>query len=193
MRGGNYLAALAAGLVSASTSADTGRPLTRADRLQWRQDLPLEEGCRAYAEPESPLDAPSLEIHPLGPEADLLVVPCTLGPYQGSQRFFVLPKGAPRRNAQPLALPLFDEKPAKGRRQKRMEQEVSGEARFDDVDRVLTIFFRARSPGDCGWWAAYGFDGTEPKPREFRVRDCTEALARKPPPPQKWKNVLPRK
>jgi hypothetical protein len=193
MRGGHYLAGLAASLVATFGLADPGRALTKADRLQWRQDLPLEDVCRAYAEPESALDAPALEIHPLGPESDLLVVPCTLGPYQGAQRFFVLPRGAPRRSAQPLALPVYDEKPPKGRRQKRMAEEVSGEARFDDVDRVLTVFFRARSPGDCGWWAAYRFEGTEPKPREFRVRECTEALARKPPPPQKWKNVLPRK
>jgi hypothetical protein len=192
MRALTRAAALAALLAAAGPRADTGKRLTKVERQQWRGELPLPDDCRAYPEPETPLDAPALELHPLGADVDLVLVPCTLGSYQGTQRFFVVKKGEPHKAAQPLALPLYDEGPAKSRHQKRMGSEIAAEARFDDVEHVLTLFFRARSPGDCGWWASYAFEGADPKPREFRVRDCPATLSRHPPPPQKWRNVLPR-
>jgi hypothetical protein len=186
--------AVAASVIAVGSFADVGKRLSKVEREQWRSQMPLPDDCRAYAEPESPLDAPALELHPLGADLDLVVVPCTMGTYQGTQRFFVVKRGDPPKSAQSVALPLYDQRPPKGRRQKRLGSEIAAEVRFDDVEHVLTLFSRARSPGDCGWWAAYVFDGSDPKPREFRVRECPETIAGKPPPPpQKWRNVLPSK
>jgi Protein of unknown function (DUF1176) len=175
-----------AGLITAGAGADTIRTssgasaartaglskdnVTREGRSAWRKVIRWPDGCEEGFDYPDP-NLGGMAFYPLGRQRYLVEVVCTLGAYQGYQRYYVLDESKNPPAVVPLAFTTFEATGERGDRLVRKQsEELWGTPEFDPETRRLTVLNRFRGTGDCGTLSVYVLEQGRPQLKEVRAK-----------------------
>jgi hypothetical protein len=172
---------------TASAATLSKEKVTREGRKAWRQVLGWPDSCEeGYDYPDPTLGG--LAFHALADGRYLAEVVCTLGAYQGYQRYYLLDESSSRPTARPLTFVTYEATGKQGQPLTRVQtEELWGSPEFDSKTKRLTVTNRFRGPGDCGTLAVYAFDSGDPQLKEFRAKTACDG--RGAGSPGKWPRV----
>jgi len=171
-----------AGLVWADTTPSPPAPaaalskqnVTREGRKAWRQVLGWPDSCEeGYDYPDSALGGVS--FHALGSNRYLVEVVCTLGAYQGYQRYYLLDESAPQPMVRALSFAAYETTGKQGQRLTRVQtEELWGSPQFEAKTKRLSVMNKFRGGGDCGTLAVYAFDAGDPELKTLRAKTACD-------------------
>jgi hypothetical protein len=172
---------------SAPSATMSKENVTRDGRKAWRRVLKWPDSCEeGYDYPDPALGG--VAFHALAKGRYLAEVVCTLGAYQGYQRYYLLDESAPQPTARPLTFSTYEATGKQGQALTRTQtEELWGSPEFDPKTRRLKVMNRFRGTGDCGTLAVYAFDSGDPQLQEFRAKTACDG--RGAGNPGKWPRV----
>jgi len=171
----------------APAAALSKQSVTRDGRKTWREVLGWPDSCEeSYDYPDPALGG--IAFHALGDERYLVEVVCTLGAYQGYQRYYLLDESGPQPTAWPLMFVAYEASGKQGQTLKRIQtEEVWGSPQFDASTKRLNVTHKFRGSGDCGTLAVYSFDASDPQLEALRAKTACDG--RGAGAPEKWPRV----
>lgn len=177
-----------AGPASPSGSGTPGKsPATLQDRAAWRAILKWPAECentfRDYARDKA---GSGLKFHPLGGQRYLVEIECDRGAYQYVFMYMLFDEGTS--SAKLLKLKQYDLQ-ADGSATVAEEEDVAGLPEFDEKNKTLKIFSKARGLGDCGSLVTYGFGEGAANVIEARARACSDTVPKAGTNPESWKKL----
>jgi len=161
--------------------------VTRDGRKAWRQVLKWPDSCEeGYDYPDLALGG--VDFHALGNGRYLAEVVCTLGAYQGYQRYYLLDESHSPPIARPLTFTTYEATGKRGQALTRIQtEELWGAPEFDSRNGRLKVMNKFRGSGDCGTLAVYSFDTGDPQLQEFRAKTACDG--RGAGQPERWPRV----
>jgi hypothetical protein len=161
--------------------------VTRDGRKAWRQVLDWPDNCEeSYDYPDPALGG--VAFHALADGRYLAEVVCTLGAYQGYQRYYLLDESPPQPSARPLTFVTYEATGKQGQGLTRVQtEELWGSPEFDSKTKRLKVTNKFRGSGDCGTLAVYAFDADGPQLQELRAKTACDG--RGAGSPEKWPRV----
>jgi Protein of unknown function (DUF1176) len=171
----------------APAAALSKESVTREGRKAWRQVLGWPDSCEeGYDYPDPALGG--VAFHALGNDRYLVEVVCTLGAYQGYQRYYLLDESAPQPMARALSFVAYEASGKQGQPLTRVQtEEVWGSPQFDAKSKRLSVMRKFRGSGDCGTLAVYGFDAGDPQLMTLRAKTACDG--RGAGIPERWPRV----
>ena len=171
----------------APTAALSKESVTREGRKAWRQVLGWPDSCEeGFDYPDPALGG--ITFHALGRDRYLVEVVCTLGAYQGYQRYYLLDESAPRPQARALSFVTYEATGKPGQALTRVQtEELWGSPQFDANTKRLSVTRKFRGSGDCGTLAVYGFDAGDPQLKTLRAKTACDG--RGAGVPDRWPRV----
>jgi hypothetical protein len=156
---------------SPTQSAAPGKDnVTRAARSAWRKVIQWPDDCEESFDSPDP-NMGGMSFYALGRERYLVEVVCTLGAYQGYQRYYLLDESNRPAHAAPLTFTVYEAVGERGDRlERKQSEEVWGTPEFDAKARRLTVLNRFRAIGDCGTLSAYTLEQDRPRLKELRAK-----------------------
>jgi len=161
--------------------------VTREGRKAWRQVLGWPDSCEErYDYPDPALGG--VAFHAFGNDRYLVEVVCTLGAYQGYQRYYLLDESAPQQIVRALSFVTYAAAGKQGQLLKRFQtEELWGSPQFDANTKQLSVMNKFRGSGDCGTLATYGFDAGDPQLKALRAKTACDG--RSAGTPERWPRV----
>jgi Protein of unknown function (DUF1176) len=176
-----FAAALLAAVAAAPAQAG---PLpgakTARDRAAWRAILHWPKSCEQGWQTGSHPPVAGVDLWPRSGGERLVAVTCFLGAYQGTTRFYLLDTS---RRATSLAFHVYYD-PGSGKPTPIREQEILGVPVFTPRTGSLSVFDKARGPGDCGIYSTFRLSGARFVPVETHAR--TRCDGKPPYDPKRW-------
>lgn len=201
----SLILAFAGPLFSANACADTVRTssaalapqtegmakdnVTQEGRKLWRKVIQWPNGCEeSFDYPDPKMGG--VVFYALGKQRFLVEVVCTLGAYQGYQRYYLLNESRNPPVVAPLVFTIFEVKGERGDRLARTQsEELWGTPEFDRKTRLLTVLNRFRGTGDCGTFSIYTLEQDRPQLKEIRTKiECDGSGADNP---KLWPKLRP--
>lgn len=171
----------------APAAALSKESVTREGRKAWREVLGWPDSCEeGYDYPDPALGG--VAFHALGDALYLVEVVCTLGAYQGYQRYYLLDESGPQPIARALTFVTYEATGKQGQPLKRVQtEELWGSPQFDASTKRLNVMRKFRGIGDCGTLAAYSFDTGDPQLKALRAKTACDG--RGTGTPERWPRV----
>ena len=172
---------------SPPAAALSKQSVTRDGRKAWREVLGWPASCEeGYDYPDATLGG--VAFHALGDDLYLVEVVCTLGAYQGYQRYYLLDESGSQPIARALTFVTYEASGKQGQLLKRVQtEELWGSPQFDANNKRLSVMNKFRGSGDCGTLAVYSFAGGEPQLKALRAK--TTCDGRGAGTPERWPRV----
>jgi hypothetical protein len=164
-----------------SSAAPAKENVTRAGRSAWRKVIQWPDDCEESFDYPDP-NLGGISFYALGRQRYLVEVVCTLGAYQGYQRYYLLDESDGPTLATPLKFTVYEAVGERGDRlERKQSEEVWGTPEFDVKARRLTVLNRFRAIGDCGTLSAYVLEQGRPRLKELRAKvNCDGGGAENP-------------
>jgi uncharacterized protein len=172
---------------AAKTGAPGKSPSTAKDREAWYAILKWPAECEeSFRDISKDTAGSGLKFYPLSARKYLVEVLCDRAAYQ--EVFVFMLYDEETSSAKLLKLKQYDLN-SDGSATVTEESEVAGMTEFNEKNKTLKIFAKARGLGDCGSLVTYGFDSGAATVVEARAQACSDNPSAAKADPEKWKKL----
>jgi hypothetical protein len=176
------LAVAAAALLAVSATAAAPLPGTKTpkDRAAWRAILHWPADCERDWRTGGHAPTSRVQVWRTAAGTRLVGVTCYVAAYQSTTRFYLVDAN---RRVRPLTFHIYAD-PGSGKPTPAREQTILGVLDFARKTGKLSLFDKARGPGDCGINSVFRLAGDRFVPVETRAKTACDG---KPPyDPRRW-------